>query len=161
MEPPNPGGEHLAAVIQAQLAQRGYRQTAQRRSILHAMSLCAGRFSTDELLDKARELSPRTGYATVNRMLRALVRCGLACARLSSDGLTRYELTLGVQPPHDYLCCDDCGLLIPFRDRAVEILQERIASSHGFRLETRVLELNGVCAACHERSYQESRATVA
>lgn len=151
---PIPAGDQLASLIEAQLTSRGYRQTVQRRTILRALSRCAGRFSIDQLLNEARTESPRTGYATVHRMLRLLVHCQLACARHCTDGMTRYELTLGIRPPHDFLVCDDCGLAISFRDDAVQILQERVASSHGFRLETRVLELNGTCATC---AYGESR----
>ena len=55
-----------------------------------------------------------------------IVDSGLANQSHFGDGTTRYESSH--REHHDHLICDDCGVIVEFRNETIERLQDRIAA---------------------------------
>lgn len=145
--------ESLHQSLSSYMAKKGLRSTAQRRLVTDVFFRSEGHLSIEDVLGKVRQHDPKVGYATVYRTLRLLAECELASARHFGDGVTRYELA-DEDHHHDHLICLDCGRIVEFEDEAIEVLQDRIAERHGFRLRSHKHELYGHCnvADCEHRS---------
>lgn len=138
------------------MERRGLRSTGQRRLIIDKLFASTEHVTIDELLAVVRAEDPRVGYATVYRTMKLLVEGGVAHEHKFGDGFTRYELA-DEHAHHDHLICVSCGRITEFEEPAIEELQERIASRHGFTVQDHKHELYGICADC-SRARQEGRA---
>jgi Fur family ferric uptake transcriptional regulator len=83
------------------------------------------------------------GIATVYRVLMQFEQAGIL--RRSPFETTRavYELNDGEH--HDHIVCLDCGHVVEFVDPQIEVLQEQMATSLGFKLQDHTLSLYGHC----------------
>jgi len=126
---------------------KGLKTTSQRMIILEAFLGSDSHFSTEELYLKLRGEFPKIGYATVHRTLKLFAECGIAAERNFGDGQTRYE-PIKSEEHHDHLVCTECGLIIEFEEPQIELLQDKVAAAHSFKIETHRLELYGICAGC-------------
>jgi Fur family ferric uptake transcriptional regulator len=142
----------LHDALQAYITKKGFRSTAQRRLVTDTFFRSGGHMSIEDLLAKVREQDSRVGYATVYRTLRLLAECELANVRHFGDGVTRYELADEGKHHHDHLICTECKTIIEFEDEAIEVLQDRIAERHGFKLKSHKHELYGVCPDCQQKA---------
>jgi Fur family transcriptional regulator, ferric uptake regulator len=142
----------LHDTLQAYITKKGFRSTSQRRLVTDVFFRSGGHMSIEDLLAKVRAQDPRVGYATVYRTLRLLAECELANVRHFGDGVTRYELADEGAHHHDHLICTECKKIIEFEDEAIEVLQDRIAERHGFRLKSHKHELYGICQDCRDKT---------
>jgi Fur family transcriptional regulator, ferric uptake regulator len=142
--------EHLRAMLNAYMAEKGLRSTDQRRLIVETFFRSENHVSIEELLAHVRAKDPRVGYATVYRTLKLLTECGVANERRFGDGLTRYELADDVSH-HDHLICVVCGDITEFEEPRIEDLQEQVAREYGFELRSHKHELYGVCPKCQSK----------
>jgi Fur family ferric uptake transcriptional regulator len=133
--------------VRRYLREKGFRSTDARRKILDTVFGGTGHFTADELLDVLRGRGERVSRASVDRTLALLVEGGFVETREFQRGQTMYEAVLG-RHHHDHLICTSCGKIVEFENDAIESLQERVASEHGFRLEHHSLRLFGRCASC-------------
>jgi len=127
---------------------KGLKTTSQRMLILEAFLATDSHYSTEELYLKLRGEYPKIGYATVHRTLKLFAECGIAAERNFGDGQTRFE-PVHQEEHHDHLVCTECGLIIEFEEPQIELLQEKVAAAHHFKIETHRLELYGLCAGCN------------
>jgi Fur family ferric uptake transcriptional regulator len=86
----------------------------------------------------------------VYRTLKLLTESGVAQEHHFGDGHTRFELA-DSEAHHDHLICVECGKITEFEEPAVEQLQERIASRHGFEIRAHKHELYGICSECQRK----------
>ena len=138
------------------MVKRGLRSTDQRRLIVETFFRAPNHISIEELLAQVRKEDGRVGYATVYRTLKLLTECGVAFERKFGDGLTRYELADDASH-HDHLICVECTKIIEFEEPKIEELQEKVASRHGFLLQSHKHEMYGVCAECQASARAASR----
>lgn len=129
------------------MAKRGLRSTEQRRLIIDTFFQVAEHITIDQLLERVRERDPRIGYATVYRTMKMLADGGIVHERKFGDGFTRYELA-DEEAHHDHLICLECGKITEFEEPQIEVLQERVATKHGFEVQHHKHELYGTCAEC-------------
>ena len=129
------------------IARKGLKSTQQRNVILDEFLRSGSHLSTEELYLRIRRKHPSIGYATVYRTLKLFAECGIAEERHFDDGQTRYESTTG-EEHHDHLICTACGAILEFEDPAIEELQQKVASAHGFRINRHRLEIYGLCGKC-------------
>ena len=129
---------------------RGVRYSRRREAILAALSSGTGHLSAEEVHREARKRLPGMGIATVYRALKFLCGCGQASEFIPADGVARYE-PAGSRAHHDHLICTSCGRFIEAVDPAIERLQERLASRHGFKPTHHKLEIYGICSGCAAR----------
>lgn len=139
--------EQLAA-LQAALEERGYRLTSARQAILSALIDSGGHLSADELADRVHERAPQVGRMTVYRTLDLLSGLGLLRPVYQGSGAAHYVLLH--EGHHHHLVCTGCQRVIEFDDCALGDLSEVISDRFGFQVQGHLLELYGVCAACHE-----------
>jgi Fur family ferric uptake transcriptional regulator len=145
--PPASRGPSSRAALVEHLEARGLKHSRQRELVADAFFAMDGHVSVDELIGHVRRLDPRVSVATVYRTMKLLAECGLAVPRQFGGGQTRYEPSAG-RPHHDHLICTTCGDIVEFANARIELLQARVAESHGFEVESHKLELYGRCARC-------------
>ena len=145
-----PDLDRLRTDLNAFMLRRGLRSTEQRRLIIDTLFTAREHVTIDRLLEQVRATDPRVGYATVYRTLKLLTESGVAQEHHFGDGHTRYELA-DSEAHHDHLICVECNSITEFEEPAVEALQERIASRHGFEIRAHKHELYGVCAECQRK----------
>ena len=86
------------------------------------------------------------GLATVYRVLTQFEQAGIL-SRSQFDGVKAiFELNDGDH--HDHLICTHCGKVVEFTDDEIEDRQHKVASDHGFTLESHAMMLYGICADC-------------
>ena len=129
------------------IAQKGLKSTRQRDIILDFFLSSDRHMSLEELYLKLRAKHPGIGYATVYRTLKLFAESGIAREIQFGDGQTRYE-HVSEGEHHDHLVCTRCGTIVEFENETIEKLQDEVAASHGFLIETHKLELYGLCIKC-------------
>jgi len=68
-------------------------------------------------------------------------------SRSQFDGVKAiFELNDGDH--HDHLICTHCGKVVEFSDDQIEERQHKVASAHGFTLESHAMMLYGICSTC-------------
>jgi Fur family ferric uptake transcriptional regulator len=147
-EPDKASLDRLRARLQAYMAKKGLRSTAQRRLIIETFFGGASHMSIEEVLNEVRTHDRGIGYATVYRTLKLLAECGVASERRFGDGLSRYELADEASTHHDHLICISCGKIVEFEEPRIEVLQEEIAKRHGFAISSHKHEMYGTCPEC-------------
>lgn len=129
------------------LRRHGQRWTSERLRILESIVNCPGHFTAEELVERLRAAGSAASRATVYRALPLLVEAGLVQAMVLGGEVRRYESALA-GPHHDHLVCTACGKVVEFQFEAFEMLQREVAARHGFRLQSHLHELFGICADC-------------
>ena len=131
------------------ITRKGLKSTRQRDIILDCFVSSERHMSIEELYLKLRTKHPGIGYATVYRTLKLFAEAGIANEIQFGDGQTRYE-HVNEGEHHDHLVCTHCGDITEFENETIEKLQDEVAASHGFLIETHKLELYGQCARCRK-----------
>lgn len=123
--------------------------TEPRLLILQALQMGQIHVTAHEVYEQVCRVDPTVGFATVYRFLRKLSETGHVTEVRMGGMPARYELT--PKRHHDHLTCTHCGKICEFENQKIEILQNQVAESLGFRLTHHVLELYGICPDCQRR----------
>lgn len=101
--------------------------------------------TADEVFMEVRKEHPRVSLATVYRNLDNLVDRGEA--RLRRVGtMKRYDATV---EPHAHLHCNQCDSLIDLEYSEEDLARLRQEAARlGFKVEDRIVEIQGTCAGC-------------
>ena len=126
---------------------KGLKSTRQRDVILDSFLSSKRHTSIEELYRKVRARHPGIGYATVCRTLKLFAQSGIAHEIHFGDGQTRYD-HISEGEHHDHLVCTGCGMIAEFENKTIEDLQNAVAESHGFTINSHKLELYGLCSKC-------------
>jgi Fur family ferric uptake transcriptional regulator len=87
--------------------------------------------------------------ASVYRSIRALESAGVVKAFQFGDGVLRYELLAeGDDGHHHHLICTQCAKVTEIGECELRELEQKLATSKGYRAVTHRLEFFGVCPAC-------------
>ena len=133
------------SIIQ-QLSEAGYRITRSRRAVIRALQEDEGHASPAEVHTRAKGHCPTVGLVTVYRTLDLLAEMGLARRIHSCNGCQGYALSS--HGHHHHLVCRNCGATLEFQGCDLAPLLQRVSQETGFRIESHLLELAGLCAAC-------------
>lgn len=128
----------------------GLKVTHPRTKILDILQSNPGmHLSADQIHNRLVEHSESIGLATVYRVLMQLELAGLIQKNQFADNQSNYEIK---KQHHDHLICTRCGKIIEFVNDDLEILQEKISDKYGFRLDSHVMTLFGICndGKCHK-----------
>lgn len=95
-------------------------------------------------------VSRPVGIASVYRGVEMLQDLRLIARVDVGDGVARYERASLEQDDHHHhhFVCDQCGLLVPFDDDALERAIEALESRLGFEAKEHEVVLRGVCVGC-------------
>jgi Fur family ferric uptake transcriptional regulator len=121
--------------------------TPHRELILETFLDNEGHRSVEDIYHTVRAIDPRIGYTTVYRMMKLMIRCGLAREIELADGITRYEHLFNHEH-HDHLICMECGNSIEFYNPEIEALQDAASAQLGFKVLDHKLQIYGVCREC-------------
>ena len=101
--------------------------------------------SAQDLFLKLRERQQTVGLATIYRSLETLKRRGEIQVRKLTTGESMYSL---VQQDEHHLTCVNCGESITFQECPVHDLEDRLETSHQFKIYYHTLEFFGLCDQC-------------
>ena len=94
----------------------------------------------EEILESLNKKDVNVSRATVYRTLDILVKYNLARKMDIGDGRIRYESKLD-DPHHDHMICVQSGKIIEFVSDEIELLQEKIAKKHGYKIIKHIHQL--------------------
>jgi Fur family ferric uptake transcriptional regulator len=132
------------------LATRSQRLTQEREVVVREIFADHEHFESEQIVARLAKPGPnglRVSRATVYRTLGALEEAGLIRKVARANDREVYEHDYGY-PQHDHLICDRCGTLVEFRNEEITAILERVAASHGFRMNAQRLAVSGMCAEC-------------
>ena len=86
------------------------------------------------------------GLATVYRVLTQFEVAGLIYKHHFDEGVAVFEMGGGQH--HDHIVCRVCGHIEEFYDEAIEQRQQEIADKHGFKMQSHIMTMYGVCKNC-------------
>jgi Fur family transcriptional regulator, ferric uptake regulator len=121
---------------------KGLRMTEQRRVIAKVLSESLDHPDVETVYQRASEIDPGIGLATVYRTLRLFEEANILERHDFGNGRARYEEV--PEEHHDHLIDVQTGEVIEFQNEAIEALQRRVAEELGYRLVDHRLELYGV-----------------
>ncbi len=142
------------AVFSDFIGRQKLKSTRQRNLVADVFFASDSHLSIEEILQLVRRKDPAIGYATVYRTLKLLAQAGLADERHFSDGIARFEQSMG-HAHHDHMVCTICGRVFEFANDQIERLQESIARDFGFEITSHKLELYGICKDCQSKKQSQ------
>ena len=140
-------GLHLLRQCQAQ---RGLKYSRKREAITAYFLEADRHFTVEQLYREMRNTHPHIGYSTVYRTLKLLADCGIAAVHHFEEDEARFE-PAHREPDHDHLVCVHCGRIIEFTHQGIDRFQEEVAQKHDFAVQSRELQLYGICKECKKR----------
>ena len=132
------------------LKKNGLKVTNQRIAILEVLEKRPGQhLAAEEIYDFVKEDYPEIGLATVYRTIQMLAELGVIDRLNLDDGYVRYEIgELNREAGghhHHHLICLKCNSVLTFEDDLLELLEERIKDSLGFKVVDHEVKLYGYC----------------
>jgi Fur family ferric uptake transcriptional regulator len=124
------------------------RNTNQRREIVAALEGIQGFVSAQELHATIQSRGHGIALATVYAQLKKLAASRDVDVVMTDRGEALYR-RCDVDVHHHHLSCRRCGTTIDIDVPELEASTQAIAMAHGFSDVRHVVELNGVCPACH------------
>ncbi len=121
---------------------KGMKMTGQRRVIAKVLSESEDHPDVEEVYRRSTEVDPRISIATVYRTVRLFEEASILERHDFGDGRSRYEEAS--ENHHDHLIDIQSGKVMEFHNDEIEVLQEKIARKHGYKLVDHRLELYGV-----------------
>ncbi len=130
------------ARLETRCVEKGLKMTGQRRVIVRVLADAADHPDVGAIYRRAAAIDPRISLATVYRTLRLFEDAQVVDRVEFGDGRARYEVAAADH--HHHLIDLGSGVVVEFRDAALEALKVRIARDLGYRLVGHRLELYGV-----------------
>jgi Fe2+ or Zn2+ uptake regulation protein len=124
---------------------------ANARAVLETLRASASHPTAQEVYDEVRHTRPRSGLATVYRILRQLAEQGVIKVWGYGSECARYDARTH---RHDHAFCTECGTLL---DVPVEIelsreALEKAARATGIEMGAHEVRIYGRCQDCRTRS---------
>ena len=137
------------------LKQRGLKTTSQRTAILKVLLNTPDEHLTaEEIYGLVKQDWPDIGLATVYRNIQLLSDMHLIDKLNLDDGYVRYEISDVDQASHHHhhhLICSECGRVFAFEEDLLDVLEEKIMATTGFRVSDHEVKSFGVCRECREK----------
>ncbi len=106
--------------------------------------------SAQDLHARLRGSGQSVGLSTVYRTLQALAAAGDVDVILTGEGESRYRSCSTGH--HHHLVCRSCGRTVEVRNSTVEGWAAAVATEHGYRDVSHILEVFGLCPECASTS---------
>jgi len=122
------------------LHKEGLRYTAQREAVWDEIRQSNQHRDVEDIYLSLCTKGFQVSRATVYRTVDVLVKNKLVRKMDLGDGRFRYEPRLD-DNHHDHMICTETGDIIEFFDEELELLQEKIARKHGYKVVRHVHQL--------------------
>jgi Fur family ferric uptake transcriptional regulator len=135
---------------EATLAGAGHRRGAARRAVVELLDSQQCALTVVEIEDALRggEARRRVSRASVYRILEELERLRLVQRVETGQAMVRYERVCEHEEHHHHLVCDECGVVMPFSDKALESAIETLSERVPLKVSEHEIVLHGSCADC-------------
>lgn len=135
--------------VDHQLRRARQRYTGGRRQLVQLL-IDAGRPIT---IPELQQIGAVQSQSSLYRNLATLEQCGAVRRLVSSDDVTRYELTEELSEHHHHLLCSECGrledvVLPPRIETALAEAADEARRQTDFEVDSHRFELVGTCATC-------------
>lgn len=120
-------------------------RTRSQERVFNLLKTLNRAISAQELYIELRNCNQNMGLATVYRSLEALKLEGVVQMRTLATGESLYS---PVQQDQHHFTCVNCGISIPINECPVENLENRLETSHQFKVYYHTLEFFGLCQKC-------------
>jgi Fur family ferric uptake transcriptional regulator len=124
------------------------RNTAQRREVIRALERVQGFVSAQDLHEVIARDGGEVALATVYSQLRKLTEGRVVDVVMTDRGEALYRRCVD-DAHHHHLACRTCGATVEVDAPELERWAHDIAERFDYCDPRHVLELNGICPACH------------
>lgn len=126
----------------------GLNNSIQKEYVLKLLFESESHLSADEIQQVIKkEEKVNIGIATVYRILNLFEEMGIVSA-ITIQGMDSKMYELDLNAHHDHLICMNCNKILEFVDKEIEEIQEQIAKSRGFVLQSHNMIMYGICKEC-------------
>ncbi len=135
---------------EATLAAAGHKRGGARRAVVELLDCQQCALTAVEIEDALRggEARRRVSRASVYRILEELERLRLVQRVETGQAMVRYERVCEHEEHHHHLVCDECGVVMPFSDKALESAIETLSERVPLKVSEHEIVLHGSCADC-------------
>ena len=120
-------------ILKSVLKKERLRLTGQRIAIWNQIRNSKKHMDVEEIFSLLKTKKKIVSRATIYRTLDVLVKNRLIRKMDVGDGYSLYEPRLD-NDHHDHMICEDTGDIIEFFSEELELLQEKIARKHGYKV---------------------------
>jgi len=139
--------EHEKKQFKRLFQQQGIDRFDSRLLVLDAFLKLEHHVTINDLVAQLEEDRVHLEKEFVASSMELLYRFGFATKIEFEDKETQYEHRhLGLH--HDHMVCTKCGLILEFKDEALEKQQLIIAEAYGFHMLQHKMEIYGICSNC-------------
>jgi Fur family transcriptional regulator, ferric uptake regulator len=133
---------------EATLAAAGHKRGGARRAVVELLNRQECALTAVEIEDALRGESRRVSRASVYRILDELERLRLVQRVETGQAMVRYERVCEHEEHHHHLVCDECGVVMPFSDKALERAIETLSERVPLKVSEHEIVLHGSCSDC-------------
>ena len=139
---------------EATLAAAGHKRGGARRAVVELLDNQRCALTAVEIEDALRgggggaEERRQVSRASVYRILDELERLRLVQRVETGQTMVRYERVCEHEEHHHHLVCDECGVVMPFSDKALESAIETLSERVPLRVSEHEIVLHGSCRDC-------------
>jgi Fur family ferric uptake transcriptional regulator len=135
---------------EATLAAAGHKRGGARRAVVELLERQQCALTAVEIEDALRggEARRRVSRASVYRILEELERLRLVQRVQAGQAMVRYERVCEHEEHHHHLVCDECGVVMPFSDQALESAIETLSERVPLKVSEHEIVLHGSCQDC-------------
>jgi Fur family ferric uptake transcriptional regulator len=139
---------------QRELAAAGHKRGGARRALLELLAVEECALTALEIEDALRAQGGRTpagrgvSRASVYRILDQLEQLRLVQRVETGQAMVRYERVCEHEHHHHHLVCEECGVVIPFSDAALERAIGKLSERVPLRVSEHEIVLRGSCRDC-------------
>jgi Fur family ferric uptake transcriptional regulator len=131
------------------LADAGRKRGGARRAVLELLAGQSCALTATEIEDALRaDPQRRVSRASVYRIVDELEELGLVQRVETGQAMVRYERVCEQDEHHHHLVCDDCGVVMPFSDRALEQAISSLSRRVPLTVSEHEIVLHGSCRDC-------------
>jgi Fur family transcriptional regulator, ferric uptake regulator len=145
---------------EATLAAAGHKRGGARRAVVELLDHQRCALTAVEIEDALRgeadgtndadgmQTRRRVSRASVYRILDELERLRLVQRVETGQAMVRYERVCEHEEHHHHLVCDECGVVMPFSDKALERAIETLSERVPLKVSEHEIVLHGSCQDC-------------
>ncbi|MBI4970665.1 MAG: transcriptional repressor [Candidatus Omnitrophica bacterium] len=137
----------MSKTFKALLEAKGLKLTHERRVIFEEVSRLNEHFDADSLYDRFKKKGLRISRDTVYRTIPLLLESNVIQKSVGEGKREFFERTPS-KGHHDHILCVQCGKIIEFTSKEIELLQDKICAKYGFKLTFHDHRLFGYCKEC-------------
>lgn len=133
------------------LAGTGRKRGGARRALLELLAEQECALTALEIEQELHARSTRTvSRASIYRILDELEALGLVQRVSTGQTMVRYERVCAPEEHHHHLVCDECGVVMPFTDPALERAIHSLSERVPLAVSEHEIVLRGACRDCAE-----------